>query len=234
MNGFRQSHAVVIGINGYGNGIPQLRTAVNDARRIAEVLETEFGYSVQLLTEDVTLAKAQSPPRRVLAAARSRPTTACSSTSPAMASRLDGDDGPAGYLVPQDARRRRSTELPADDRPEPVARSPSLPPPVAGPRLLLCRRLPMVQHPRARSAAGGHPQGAVRPLHPRPGLAGDHVGGLRPEGPRRPLRRGDRPARTRGHRARALAVRRGLPARTRRARPTSTRAPHRAEPAAMG
>jgi len=45
MNGFRQSHAVVIGINGYGNRIPSLRTAVNDARRIAEILETEFGYA---------------------------------------------------------------------------------------------------------------------------------------------------------------------------------------------
>ena len=54
MNGFRQSHAVVIGINGYGNGIPQLRTAVNDARGTAHVLESRFGYSVQLLTEEVT------------------------------------------------------------------------------------------------------------------------------------------------------------------------------------
>ena len=67
MDGFRASHAVVIGINGYGNGIPPLRTAVNDARRIAEVLETEFGYAVQLLTEDVTLGKAQCPPGRALA-----------------------------------------------------------------------------------------------------------------------------------------------------------------------
>jgi uncharacterized caspase-like protein len=50
VDGFRASHAVVIGIDTYANGIPQLRTAVNDARRIGQVLETEFGYAVQVLT----------------------------------------------------------------------------------------------------------------------------------------------------------------------------------------
>jgi len=103
MNSFRQSHAVVIGINGYGNGIPQLRTAVNDARRIAQVLETEFGYAVQLLTEDVTLAKlsallGEHLPIEVQADDRLLVYFAGHGIA------LDGDDGPAGYLVPQDAR----------------------------------------------------------------------------------------------------------------------------------
>lgn len=115
MNGFRQSHAVVIGINGYGNGIPPLRTAVNDARRIAEILETEFGYAVQLLTEDVTLAKlstllGEHLPIEVQADDRLLVYFAGHGIA------LDGDDGPAGYLVPQDARSDdRQSFLPMTD-----------------------------------------------------------------------------------------------------------------------
>ena len=115
MNGFRQSHAVVIGINGYGNGIPPLRTAVNDARRIAEILETEFGYAVQLLIEDVTLAKlsallGEHLPIEVQADDRLLVYFAGHGIA------LDGDDGPAGYLVPQDARSDdRQSFLPMTD-----------------------------------------------------------------------------------------------------------------------
>ena len=115
MNGFRQSHAVVIGINGYGNGIPPLLTAVNDARRIAQVLEAEFGYAVQLLTEDVTLAKlstllGEHLPIEVQADDRLLVYFAGHGIA------LDGDDGPAGYLVPQDARSDdRQSFLPMTD-----------------------------------------------------------------------------------------------------------------------
>ena len=103
MDGFRASHAVVIGINGYGNGIPPLLTAVNDARRISQVLEDEFGYAVRLLTEDVTLAKlsallGEHLPIEVQADDRLLVYFAGHGIA------LDGDDGPAGYLVPQDAR----------------------------------------------------------------------------------------------------------------------------------
>ena len=115
MNGFRQSHAVVIGINGYGNGIPPLRTAVNDARRIAEILETEFGYAVQLLTEDVTLAKLSA----LLGEHLSIEVQADDRLLVYFAGHgiaLDGDDGPAGYLVPQDARSDdRQSFLPMTD-----------------------------------------------------------------------------------------------------------------------
>jgi hypothetical protein len=85
VNGFRSSHAVVIGINDYQHGIPRLRTAVNDARRIAEVLETRFGYSVQLLAEDVTRDRLITLFAETLR--RSTVTTASLSTSPATASR---------------------------------------------------------------------------------------------------------------------------------------------------
>ncbi len=112
MNGFRSSHAVIIGINGYQHGIPQLRTAVNDARHIAQVLDTQFGYAVQLLTENVTLAKlrvllGESLPAAVQADDRLLLYFAGHGIA------LDGDDGPAGYIVAQDARPDdRQTFLP--------------------------------------------------------------------------------------------------------------------------
>ena len=115
--GFRKSQAVVIGIDEYQNGIPALRTAVNDARRIAEVLETSFGYTVQLLTEDVTLEKlralfGESLPREVEADDRLLVYFAGHGIA------LDGDDGPAGYLVPAGRAARGPEQLPADDRPD--------------------------------------------------------------------------------------------------------------------
>jgi Caspase domain len=115
VNGFRTSHAVVIGINAYGNGIPHLRTAVNDARGIGQVLEAGFGYTVHLLTEDVTLRKLKS----LLDESLSKEVQSDDRVLIYFAGHgiaLDGDDGPAGYLVPQDARPDdRQTFLPMTD-----------------------------------------------------------------------------------------------------------------------
>jgi WD40 repeat protein len=115
VNGFRSSHAVVIGINDYQHGIPRLRTAVNDAGRIAGVLETRFGYAVQRVTEDVSLGRlrtllGESLPRAVGADDRILVYFAGHGIA------MDGDDGPAGFLVPQDARPDdRRTFLPMTD-----------------------------------------------------------------------------------------------------------------------
>jgi hypothetical protein len=110
--GFRKSHSVVIGIDEYRHDIPALRTAVNDARRVAEVLETNFGYTVRLLTEDVTLERLRPLFGEVL----QRDVEADDRLLVYFAGHgiaLDGDEGPAGYLVPQDARREdRGTFLP--------------------------------------------------------------------------------------------------------------------------
>jgi hypothetical protein len=101
--GFRTSHAVVIGIDRYGHGIPPLRTAVNDARRVAQVLAADYGYDVHLLDDDVTLARLRDVFGAVLAQAiggDDRLLVYFAGHGVA----LDGDDGPAGYLIPQDAR----------------------------------------------------------------------------------------------------------------------------------
>src|ERR1700678_175133 len=115
MIGFRKSHAVVIGIDEYGQGIPSLRTAVNDAARIAKVLEKDYGYAVRVLTENASLANlraifVETWPRGVEDGHRLLVYFAGHGIA------LDGDDGPAGYLVPQDASRQdKSSFLPMTD-----------------------------------------------------------------------------------------------------------------------
>ncbi|WP_420456327.1 caspase family protein [Rubrivirga sp.] len=102
---FRQSVAVVIGIDAYGNGVPPLRTAANDARRLAQVLADDHGYNVHLMLDEAAsceaitrlladeLAHAVGPEDRVLFYFAGHGVA------------LEGDDGPTGYLLPQDARR---------------------------------------------------------------------------------------------------------------------------------
>lgn len=99
---FERSLAVVIGINDYGNGVPRLATPVNDATRLAHLLATEHGYDVCLITEEVT---------------KERLTTFFHEQLPAAIGQndrlllyfaghgiaLDGEDGPQGFLIPQDA-----------------------------------------------------------------------------------------------------------------------------------
>ena len=106
---FAHSVAVVIGIDHYRNGIPELRTAANDARRMGELLHTQHGYElIALLDSDATLANI---------------TTLLTTTLPARIGSddrvlfyfaghgvaRDGDEGPNGYLLPADATRGDDT-----------------------------------------------------------------------------------------------------------------------------
>jgi WD40 repeat protein len=112
MPAFHRSIAIAIGIDEYAQGIPRLQTAVADAGELARILEQDHGYAARLLTQDVTLARLREllcqilpnevgPDDRVL----------CYFAGHGIA--LDGDDGPAGFLIPQDARRDdRATFLP--------------------------------------------------------------------------------------------------------------------------
>ena len=45
---FGSYHAVVIGINAY-ESLPKLKTAISDARAVAETLEADYGYTVHLM-----------------------------------------------------------------------------------------------------------------------------------------------------------------------------------------
>jgi WD40 repeat protein len=105
MNGFNRSVAVILAVNSYDNGIPSLRTAVNDAQALGKQLEKNYSYDVilrtdqeaglaqlrQLLTDELPSQLGASD--RVLFYFAGHGVAA------------DGDDGPVGYLIPQDARR---------------------------------------------------------------------------------------------------------------------------------
>lgn len=114
MNGFAQSIAVTIGINDYRSGIPSLTTAKHDASTFAELFRNRFTFDVVIAPEDddseatgdwlkhlltVDLPKRVGRDDRLVFYFAGH----------GMA--LDGDDGPAGYLVPQDASRADRSSL---------------------------------------------------------------------------------------------------------------------------
>ncbi len=102
---FTHSIAVVIGINTYGRGVPPLRTAVNDARRLGEILARQHGYDViHLLDEDATGARLVSLLKHDLPA-RVGPDDRLVFYYAGHGVAVDGQDGPNGYLLPADASR---------------------------------------------------------------------------------------------------------------------------------
>jgi uncharacterized caspase-like protein len=108
---FKHSLAVVVGIDDYKNGMPPLKTATNDARRLAQILDHDHHYSVLLVCdqeatlEGLRVLLTQILPTRVGTDDRVLFYFAGHGIA------LDGDDGPAGYLVPQDAQRDRKDTL---------------------------------------------------------------------------------------------------------------------------
>jgi uncharacterized caspase-like protein len=103
---FKLNLAVVVGINDYQNGISTLGTAKQDAEAIAAILETEYQYQVHLITDatatqstlkawletDLPIAMKKATPSRLLFYFAGHGIA------------LNGDDGPQGYLIPQDAK----------------------------------------------------------------------------------------------------------------------------------
>jgi len=105
MEQFTRSHAILIGINHYSRGIHPLTTAVNDATQLGERLQTEHGYTTQVLTGDVTLHNLRhlfrdELPERVAKNDRLLVYFA----GHGIAETVAEGDGPQGFLLPQDAR----------------------------------------------------------------------------------------------------------------------------------
>jgi hypothetical protein len=102
---FRRSLAVVIGIDTYGEGIPKLRSAVNDASAIADALERDHGFEVlRLLDDDARLPRLQTLLREELPA-RVGPEDRLLFYFAGHGIAHEGESGPAGYLVPAHAAR---------------------------------------------------------------------------------------------------------------------------------
>jgi Caspase domain len=102
---FHRSIAVVIGINTYTNGIPALRTAANDARRLGALLKDAHGYDLTLLVDgDATQAALTELFTRTLPGTVTENDRVLFYFAGHGVAR-DGDEGPNGYLLPSDARR---------------------------------------------------------------------------------------------------------------------------------
>jgi WD40 repeat protein len=100
---FERNLAVVIGINDYTHGIPPLKTAGNDARRLAQILADDYQYEVELLAQDVTLARLNTLLTETLPG-RVNPDDRLLFYFAGHGIALEGEEGPAGHLIPQDAR----------------------------------------------------------------------------------------------------------------------------------
>jgi WD40 repeat protein len=120
MSEFERSLAVVIGINNYQNGISQLQTAANDAAELAQILREKYNYEVWLrLDEQATLENL----RKLLLETLPREIKPCECDRVLFyfaghGTALENEDGegPAGYLVPQDAKPGKSdTFLPMQE-----------------------------------------------------------------------------------------------------------------------
>ncbi|MGD1929915.1 MAG: caspase family protein [Leptolyngbyaceae cyanobacterium] len=104
MASFNRNIAIVIGINQYQQGIPPLKTAVNDAYRLSQALKADHGYQIGLLCDQkVTLDTLRSLlldklPTYIQADDRFLFYFAGHGLA------FNGDDGPEGYLIPQDAK----------------------------------------------------------------------------------------------------------------------------------
>ena len=96
--------AVIIGINQYDQGIPPLHTAVNDAQALADLLTQEHHYQTHLFLDEQASRLAlyelldQTLPKLVQAGDRLLFYFAGHGIA------LNGEDGPEGYLIPQNAR----------------------------------------------------------------------------------------------------------------------------------
>ena len=118
MSEFERSLAIVIGINRYQNGISPLQTAAEDAKELSLLLALEHNYEVvRLLDEQATrenLRKLllEELPREIKPCDRDRVLFYFAGHGIA----LNDENGPAGYLVPQDAKPGNSESfLPMQD-----------------------------------------------------------------------------------------------------------------------
>lgn len=106
---FDDDLAVVIGINKYENGIPELKTARFDAERLADILEKKHGYQVKRFIDEEATSNniwnylKTELPEKIKQDKNKRVRLlfyfAGHGTAP------QGEDGEAGYLLPQDAHR---------------------------------------------------------------------------------------------------------------------------------
>jgi hypothetical protein len=104
IEGFSSSLAVLIGIDQYADGVPVLRTPVHDATKLASILEQDHGFKAEaFVNEDATIEKL----RRLFSdlATRVGVDDRVLFYFAGHGIALESNEGPTGYLLPQDATR---------------------------------------------------------------------------------------------------------------------------------
>ncbi|KYC35382.1 hypothetical protein WA1_06030 [Scytonema hofmannii PCC 7110] len=125
MNQIKRSYAIVVGINSYTNDIPPLETAVNDAKRFAEILKQSHQYQVlELLDTDATQGKLKNLIENLKQGKLPLGTKTITieendrllfyfAGHGIVRDGLEFEDGQAaGYLLPQDAHKHENSFLP--------------------------------------------------------------------------------------------------------------------------
>ena len=109
-SGFERNLAFIIGIDNYQNGIPSLKTAANDAKKFAEVLESKHQYQARIcLNSDATLSNLYQFLEEILPAQVTENDRLLFYFAGHGTIDGEGDDGPTGYFLPQDAIRGEIT-----------------------------------------------------------------------------------------------------------------------------
>lgn len=111
---FKQNIAVIIGINNYKNGIPPLGTAKQDAEAIADILKRDYHYSVHSIIDNQgTKQQLETLLNIDLPNLIHTPSSRLIFYFAGHGIALNGDEGPQGYLIPQDGKLGEvSTYLP--------------------------------------------------------------------------------------------------------------------------
>ncbi|WP_051505712.1 caspase family protein [Mesorhizobium sp. WSM2561] len=104
MEGFERSRAFLVAIDGYSNGVPPLRTPVADAKALARCLSDDHGFDTELILDaDATLAGIRMFLSDLSKRVGSNDRVLFYFAGHGVA--IEGDTGPTGYVLPQDADR---------------------------------------------------------------------------------------------------------------------------------
>lgn len=104
VKGFRRNLAFFVAIDHYANGVPPLQTPVADATALAKLLHHDHGFETEIIAnEEATLAKLQEFFTGLAMRVGQDDRVFFYFAGHGVA--LDSDEGPRGYLLPQDADR---------------------------------------------------------------------------------------------------------------------------------